>query len=154
VEVHVLSRESNYQSFIVQTPTPFLLADAVNFDYFGGGGNLGIKRANTAGTIELHFLSADYQSFTSQVPTSIPLADAHGLTFLFEAGGRRTPSALLALSHPPSPFLYPPSRLIPHPVSDSRMKILELGPSYNGSVGSYESALLLSDVPHFVFQTV
>jgi hypothetical protein len=79
VEIHVLSRESHYQTFRLQVGTPISLADAPNFRWIGGGGDvIGIKVTNAeSGRVEIHSLdgSEQYQSFSIQKPTAIGAAD-------------------------------------------------------------------------------
>jgi Calcineurin-like phosphoesterase len=88
VEVHVLSGASNYQSFLLQTPTPITQTDGAqdyagwamaDFDGDGISDLYGIKVANTGtGNVELHVLSgaSNYQSFILQ--TGIPIVEADG----------------------------------------------------------------------------
>jgi hypothetical protein len=85
-EVHVLDGASNYQSFLLRTPTAITGADAPNFAWAVGGYNrdgrpdlYAIKVNKTgSGMTEVHVLDAasNYQSFLLHTPTAIPVADA------------------------------------------------------------------------------
>jgi hypothetical protein len=77
IEIHSLTRQSNYQAFNLHKVTALNQADAVNGDFLlAASGRRGVpdlyfvKRRNTgaSGHIELHVLSgsSDYQAFTIQ----------------------------------------------------------------------------------------
>ncbi len=82
--MHILGRASNYQLFLLQTPTAITLADAPNFRFAVGSHDLGpaglmcLKQAATAsGALEVHVLggASSYKSFLLQTPTPIPLPE-------------------------------------------------------------------------------
>jgi autotransporter-associated beta strand protein len=92
-EVHVLSGESNFQTFILQTGTALHETDSTwdfAMDDWDGGGKLdlvGIKKSGTGtGSTEVHILSGEsnYQSFEVQVGT--PLHET-GSNFAFDMVG-------------------------------------------------------------------
>lgn len=89
VEVHVLSRASRYQEFVLQQVTPFFESDVPNFTFsprwsgLGIEGLLGIKHANTPGSVELHATGRAYDAFVLQTPTSLPVRGAAPLAHLF-----------------------------------------------------------------------
>ncbi len=91
----MLSAESGYRSFELQTGTPITESDAANFDFacgdFDGDGRADLfclKKTNTgSGTLEVHVLSAasNYQSFVMQTGTPIGESDA-AANFEFACG--------------------------------------------------------------------
>jgi hypothetical protein len=82
VEVHILSAQSTYQTFAVQTGTPITLADAVNFDFRVNLVLGAIKRRQTAtGTVEIHMIPFAWQQFILQTGTPITLSDAPNFDF-------------------------------------------------------------------------
>ena len=91
VEVHVLDGSEGYKSFSLQTETPITVADAPNFRWIGGDGDvIGVKVDNTdskKGKVEVHFLdgSDDYHSFSRQKTTAIDVHDSHN--FFWVKGG-------------------------------------------------------------------
>lgn len=95
LEVHILNGASNYQNFLLQTPTPIAVADAANFVFaVGDFNNDGIadlfclKRTNAAsGRLEVHVLNGatNFQSFLLQTGTPIAAADA-AANFAFAVG--------------------------------------------------------------------
>jgi hypothetical protein len=90
VEVHVLDGSENYQSFSLQTPTPITLADAPNFEWTGGDGDvIGVKVDNTdSGKVEVHFLdgSEKYTKFSRQKTTVISATERHNFHWV-KGGG-------------------------------------------------------------------
>jgi kumamolisin len=86
LEVHILNGANNYQSFLLQTPTPITQTDAANFWFavgdFNGDGIPDlyyVKHTNTGtGRLEVHVLSgaSNYQTFLLQTGTPITQADA------------------------------------------------------------------------------
>lgn len=90
VEIFVLSRSSNYRSFIHHAETPFYVSDAPNFDFLMGKGSgrlIGVKRRNTdSGKVEVHVAShlSGYEQFSLHAATPIPLSDNDKFDF---AGG-------------------------------------------------------------------
>jgi hypothetical protein len=82
LEVHILSGANNYRSFLLQTCTPIMQADAANFLFAIGDFNHDktsdlycIKRSNTGtDTLEAHILSGanNYQSLVQIVVPRVP----------------------------------------------------------------------------------
>ncbi len=109
LEIHILGGASNYQSFLLQTPTPIAVADAANFVFATGDFNRDgvpdlycLKHTNTgSNSLEVHILggAGNYQSFLLQTGTPVTQADAGN--FLFATGdfnGDGTPD-LYCLKH-------------------------------------------------------
>jgi len=90
VEVHVLDGSENYQRFSLQMPTPISEADANNFFFTGGDGDvIGVKTDNTdSGKVEVHFLdgSKKYQRFSRQKTTAIDVKESHKFHWVKGAG--------------------------------------------------------------------
>ncbi|MBI3294689.1 MAG: hypothetical protein HYZ71_08155, partial [Deltaproteobacteria bacterium] len=90
VEVHTLSRVSNYQQYNMHVATPRGAGESDKFDFLSGGGPLNgdlveIMRRNTgSGKVEVHILSrgSNYQTYTTHAATPITLADAENYSFL------------------------------------------------------------------------
>jgi FG-GAP-like repeat len=105
-EVHILDGASNYQSFLLHTPTAITAADARNFTWSVGSYNrdgrpdlYAIKVNKTgSGMAEVHVLdrASNYQSFLLHTPTAITAALAKGIA-------PTAPPASIAPTKPPKP---------------------------------------------------
>jgi hypothetical protein len=144
VEVHVLSRASNYREFVLQQPTVFNEADAPNFDFqprwsgLGIEGLLGIKHTATANsTVELQATGRTYDSYVLQTRTLIPLTDPSQFAYLFYPQNQQ---ALVAM----------PTR----PMANGLAQALQISSPFTGAATSISTALGASDVSNFVFKII
>jgi hypothetical protein len=91
LEVHILDGTRNFQSFLLQRPTPIAAAEAANMAFAVGDFNRDnrhdlfcMKRANSAsGRLEVQILSgsSNYQTSLRQTATPITAADAANMVF-------------------------------------------------------------------------
>jgi hypothetical protein len=93
LEVHILDRASNYQSFLLHTGTPLSLADAANFEFALGDYNRDgrpelycLKRSNAgSGHLEVHILGGVQFQFW-QLHTITPITQADAANYAFAVG--------------------------------------------------------------------